>query len=353
MVDLSHQLDPGRPVTAAMNGGWGKGFSSVVDVQGCNYFNESFDKFHRAFPNKPMLFTETSSAVSDRGIYLNDWNQARVGSYTNPVQDQWPDWVTRTEESWQPIADKTYLSGAFVWTGFDYRGEPSPYGWPNVSSHFGILDLCGFPKDVYYYYKAWWSDQPSVHITPHWNWPGETNKPKRVLVFANTASVELFQDGKSLGRQSVHRNGHVEWTVVYRQGELIARGYDEKGRLVSTDRVRTADKPSRIVLHSDLQRLQANHLDMSVIEAEVVDSDGNPVPDATNNLEFQLQGNAASLVGTGNGDPNDHMVAGSSIRPAFSGKAIGMARSTGKTGKVTVMVSSTGLKPAKLSLEFH
>ena len=351
MVECAHQLDPSRLVTAAMNGGWGHGFSQVVDVQGCNYFNESFEAFHRAFPAKPMLFTETSSAVTDRGIYDNDWKQAHVGSYTQPVQDQWPDWVTRTEESWKPVAETPYLAGAFVWTGFDYRGEPSPFGWPNVSSHFGILDLCGFPKDVYYYYRAWWKSAPSVHITPHWNWTDSIGKEIKVLVFANSPIVELIQDGKSLGRKSVPRNGHVEWSVTYRPGSLSARSIDDHGLVVATDQVRTATVPARIRLRTDMNQVRANGEDVAVIEAEIIDANGTPVPNSANMITFTIEGDEATLVGTGNGDPNDHVPAPSAVRSSFSGKADAVLRSTGKRGFCVITASSVGLIAEKLKVQ--
>lgn len=351
MVEIAHQLDPGRPVTAAMNGGWGHGFSEVVDVQGCNYFNESYEVFHRAFPAKPMLFTETSSAVSDRGVYDNDWKQAHVGSYTQPVQDQWPDWMTRSEESWKPVAETPFLAGAFVWTGFDYRGEPSPFGWPNVSSHFGILDLCGFPKDVYYYYRAWWKNAPTVHITPHWNWPDSVGKEIKVLVFSNSAVVELIQDGKSLGRKSMPRNGHVEWPVTYRPGSLTAQAIDSRGIVVATERVRTATAQSRIRLRTDMGQICANGEDVAVIEAEVVDANGCPVPNASNRITFAIEGGGAILVGTGNGDPNDHVPSASPSRVVFSGKAAAVIRSAGTRGTVRVTATSPGLAPATLSVQ--
>ncbi len=352
MLETAHVLDPTRPVTCAMNGEWGKGFTNVVDIQGCNYFGASYSKLHADFPKLPILFTETSSAVSDRGVYKNDWKNAYIGSYTEPVNDGWPDWVTRTEESWKPIAENDYLAGCFVWTGFDYRGEPSPFGWPSISSHFGILDLCGLPKDVYYYYAANWKTKPLVHIVPHWTWSGKTGSPIEVVVFTNTPKVELSLNGKSLGAKSCPANGHVRWQVPYQPGTLAARGLSDDGRLLASESQRTAGQPKRLRLRSDLKRLKANGQDVSVVEVEIVDSLGRAVPTADNDIDFEISGRAGLIVGSANGDPSDHTSNTSSQKRAFSGKAIAIVRSTGAKGQVQVKASSPGLESDTLTLSF-
>jgi len=344
-------LDPSRLATCAMNKDWGKGISLVEDIQGFNYLNESFEKFHNDFPNQPTIFTESSSAVSDRGIYENDAAHAYVGNYTDFTLE-WLNWVRRTEDAWKPITENDYLSGAFVWTGFDYKGEPSPYGWPNISSHFGILDMCGFPKDVYYYYKANWQDNPAVHITPHWNWPRREGKPISVIVFSNAPTVELSLNGVSLGRKACPRNGHAEWTAVYEPGTLTARGYAADGRLTATDEVATAGKPYRIELRTDLAKLAANGEDMSVVEASIVDENDNFVPIASDKVQFTISGGAGLIAGTGNGDPNDHTPDASNERRAFNGRLAAIIRSTGKRGVVRVTATGAGLKPATIAIRF-
>ena len=307
--------------------------------------------FTRNFPDKPMIFTESSSAVSDRGIYVNDWTRAVVGNYTDFSQD-WLNWVRRTEDAWRPIAENDYLAGAFVWTGFDYKGEPSPYGWPNIDSHFGILDMCGFPKDVYYYYKAYWGSQPTVHITPHWSWPGSESKPIQVLVFSNAPVVDLILNGVSLGRKACPRDGHALWTVLYAPGTLIARGYDVTGRLLATDRVTTAGKSYRIELRTDLPKLTANGEDESVIEATIVDAKDNFSPTASDAAKFAITGGAGLIAGTGNGDPNDHTPDASPLRDAFNGRLAAIARSTGKRGTITVTATGAGLRSANITVQF-
>ncbi|WP_119321773.1 beta-galactosidase GalA [Capsulimonas corticalis] len=351
MIAHVRRLDPSRLVTCAMNASWGKGVSLVEDIQGCNYLNESFENFHKAFPNQPMLFTESSSAVSDRGVYENDSARGYVGNYTD-FSLEWLNWVRRTEDAWKPIAENDYLSGAFVWTGFDYKGEPSPYGWPNISSHFGILDMCGFPKDVYYYYKANWGDAPVVHITPHWTWPGREGKPISVIVFSNEPTVDLSLNGVSLGRKACPRNGHAEWSVVYGPGTLTAKAYDARGQLAATDETVTAGKPYKIVLRTDLTKLSANGEDESVIEAAIVDENGKFVPLASTKLEFTISGDAGLIAGTGNGDPNDHTPDASNERSAFHGRAVAIIRSTGTRGEVRITAQGADLQPASTTIGF-
>jgi len=344
-------LDPSRLITGAMNRDWGKGISLVEDIQGCNYLNESFRSFHKNFPHQPMIFTESSSAVSDRGIYTNDRAHGYVGDYTNPNED-WLNWVRRTQDAWKPIAENDFLSGAFVWTGFDYKGEPSPYAWPNINSHFGILDICGFLKDVYYYYKANWGEKPIVHITPHWNWPGTEGKPIQVVVFSNAVKIDLILNGVSLGQKACPPNGHAEWTVSYAPGVLVARGYDVNGQLSATDEVTTAGKTYRIELRTDLPKLTANGEDVSVVEAAIVDEQGRFVPLASDKVKFAVTGDAGQIAGTGNGDPNDHTPDGSAERNAFNGRLAVMVRSTGKRGVVRVTAASIGLQPASITIRY-
>jgi beta-galactosidase len=352
MLARVRKLDPNRLATCAMNKDWGKGISLVEDIQGFNYLNESFEKFHKDFPNQPTIFTESSSAVSDRGVYENDGSRAYVGNYTD-FSLEWLNWVRRTEDAWKPIAENDYLSGAFVWTGFDYKGEPSPYGWPNISSHFGILDMCGFPKGVYYYYKANWQDKPTVHITPHWNWPGREGKPISVIAFSNEPMVELSLNGVSLGRKACPRNGHAEWTVMYEPGTLTAKAYDASGQLAATHEVATAGKPYKIELRTDLAKLSANGEDESVIEAAIIDENGKFVPVASDKVIFTISDAAGLIAGTGSGDPNDHTPDASSERRAFNGRLAAIIRSTGKRRVVRVTATGAGLKPAAISIRFE
>jgi beta-galactosidase len=353
MVARAHELDPTRLVTTAMNGGWGKGFSLVEDLQGFNYLVGSFEDFHKDFPRRPMIFTESTSAVSDRGIYENDWVRGYLGSYTESDPNDWINWVNTTEKRWTPIDENDYLSGDFVWAGFDYKGEPNPMGWPDISSHYGVLDLCGFPKDDAYYYKAYWGHKPLVHITPNWNLQGSEGKPIAVIVFSNAPKVDLILNGVSLGERECPFDGHAEWTVNYQPGTLDARGYDLFGKLLATDRVVTAGAPYAIELKSDLPVVNANGEDESVIEASIVDKNGVIVPTAASDIVFNVSGTGGRVVGTGNGDPADHTPDGSNERHAFSGRIAAIIRSTGKRGTANVTAASNGLHQATMSVQFE
>ena len=219
MQALVQRLDPTRRVTVASSGNWGKGVSIPIDVMGFNYYTHgSTDQFHEQFPDKPSVATEEGSTFSTRGVYVEDRDRQHLTAY----DENCPDWGSLAHNGWGHYADRKYVGGLFIWTGFDYRGEPTPFHWPAISSQFGILDTCGFRKDNSYYYEAWWTDKPLVHLLPHWNWPGKEGQPIRVWAHSNCDEVELFLNERSLGRQQVMRNSHVEWQVPYEPGTLIA-----------------------------------------------------------------------------------------------------------------------------------
>jgi len=229
MKRLARKLDPTRPVTLAMNGGWGKGTSAVVDVQGFNYAGghnrgadmaKNIDEFHAQFPKQPTVGTETGSDASTRGIYKNDPEKGYVSAYGV----SFPGYTVSTENWWKIYDEREFLAGGFDWTGFDYRGEPSPYKWPCISSHFGAMDTCGFPKDNYFYHQPWWGTKPVLHLFPHWNWEGKEGQDIAVWCHTNLDRAELLLNGASLGAKKVSRNSHVEWTVKYAPGGLEARG---------------------------------------------------------------------------------------------------------------------------------
>jgi len=237
MQNLAHQLDPTRQCTVAMNAYWGDGFSTVIDVQGFNYEKYgNLDAFRSSHPNKCGIGTEVGSTVTTRGIYSNDIANGYVASYDLITTNGLPHPVTygQTAERWWPrYSARPWIVGGFIWTGFDYRGEPIPYGWPCINSHSGIMDTCGFPKDIFYYYQSWWTDKPVLHLLPHWNWPGKEGQPIDVWCFSNCREVELFLNGKSLGRKTMERNSHLEWMVKYEPGTLSAKGYNDEGKLIA------------------------------------------------------------------------------------------------------------------------
>jgi len=201
------------------------GVNGAVDVRGWNYMVlGNIDTYHKDHPKQPMIGSEEASTLSTRGEYTNDPAKGYMSAYDVNK----PGWGALAEEWWKFFADRPFLAGAFVWTGFDYRGEPTPYGWPCISSHFGVLDTCGFFKDNAYYYQAWWTNQDTLHILPHWNWAGKEGQNIDVWCYSNLDEVELFLNGKSLGKKPMTRNSHLQWAVAYAPGTLEARGFREE-----------------------------------------------------------------------------------------------------------------------------
>lgn len=346
MKRLERRLDPTRPITQAMNGGWGEGISAVLDIQGFNYKHApQIDGFHQKFPGKPCVGTEVGSTVSTRGIYFNDKNAGVVSAY----DVNYPPWATTAEEWWGLYDARDYLSGGFVWTGFDYRGEPTPYGWPCISSHFGILDTCGFPKDNFYYYQAWWSGKPVLHLFPHWNWAGMEGQAIDVWCHSNLDRVELLLNGKSLGAQTVQKDVHLNWKVKYAPGVIEARGY-RNGKVVMTTKRETTGEPAKILLRPDRAKIHADGEDVSVIEVHVVDAQGRLAPMASNEVSFAISG-PAKIIGVGNGNPTSHEPDKADHRRAYNGLCAAIVQSTKQPGTVTVQASSPGLETASITLE--
>ncbi len=346
MKRLVKRLDPTRPITQAMNGGWGEGITTVLDIMGFNYKHEpQIDGFRKQFPQKPCVGTETASTVSTRGIYANDPEKGYVSSY----DINHPPWATTAEEWWQLYDRRAWLSGGFVWTGFDYRGEPTPYRWPCISSHFGLLDTCGFFKDLAYYYQAWWSGKQVLHLFPHWNWAGKEGQEIDVWCFSNLDKVELFLNGKSLGARNMQKDSHVAWKVKYAPGTLEARG-TKGGRQVMTAKRETTGPPAKIVLKPDRQKIAADGEDVSVVAASVVDSQGRVVPVADNLIAFQVSG-SGKVIGVGNGDPSSHEADKASQRHAFNGLCVAIVQSAKQAGGITVQATSPGLESATATIE--
>jgi beta-galactosidase len=346
MKRLARRLDPSRPVTAAMDNAWGQGISAVVDVQGFNYkHGAEIDEFHRRFPKQPTIGSETGSTVSTRGIYANDKEQGYVSAY----DVNHPEWATTAETWWKIYAERPFLAGGFCWTGFDYRGEPTPYEWPCINSHFGIMDTCGFPKDDYYYYQAWWTEKPVLHLFPHWNWPGKEGEEIEVWCHTNLEKVELFLNGTSLGTREVPRYSHVTWTVRYAPGVLEARGY-KGGQPVLVSKRETVGGPAKVGLRPDRKSIQADGEDVSLVEVQVLDKEGRLVPVADNEITFQCSAKG-KLIGVGNGNPSSHEPDKASKRRAFNGLCMAIVQSTQEAGEIRLEASSPGLEPATLVIE--
>ncbi|WP_457447843.1 beta-galactosidase GalA [Roseateles sp. P5_E4] len=302
MQAIVRRLDPTRPVTqAASSSGQPEGTSVGSDVIGFNYKGQhDIDAMHRRFPDRPMLVTEEAATHATRGVYANDPARARIAAYDKRTGTR----TSSIEEGWRFNAERPFLAGMFVWTGFDYRGEPSPFGWPAVSSQFGMLDTTGALKDSGQYLKAAWTAEPMVHVLPHWNWPGREGQPVDVRVYANTDKVELLLNGRSLGRKALERYGHLQWAVPYAPGSLTARGY-RAGQLVTTQTVATTGDGTAVRLTVDRARLRAGGDDVALVTVNVVDREGRVVPTASHRVAFETSG-PVRLIGMGNGDPGSH-----------------------------------------------
>lgn len=343
MQNLAHQLDPTRRCTVAMNGGWGTGFSTVIDVQGFNYHTGNIDKFRAKFPTQPTIGTETGSTRTTRGIYADDKQAGYVAAYgENGVSKPWG-W-------WPYFATNSFTSGGFVWTGFDYRGEPTPYKWPCINSHFGLMDMCGFPKDIYYYYQSWWTDKPVLHVMPHWNWPGREGQNVHVRVFSNAREVELFLNGRSLGRQTMPLNQYLDWEVKYEPGTLVAKGFDDKGKVAGQTQRETTGAPSAVQFMPDRSTIQTGGEDVSVVNVAVVDSQGRVVPLADNLMHFALVG-PGQIIGVGNGDPSSHEADNTNERHAFNGLAQVIVQSGSQSGILELTATSPGLRNAWVKIK--
>jgi beta-galactosidase len=341
------ELDTTRPVTAAMNGGMDKPISvaDAVDVVGFNYSIPLYDKYHAAHPDKPLISSEDTSSVMTRGEYAKDDARHVIDSY----DDQPPSWAATHRVAWKAIATRPFLAGGFVWTGFDYRGEPTPYRWPTASSNFGIMDTCGFPKAAYYMRQAMWlKDRPVLSLIPHWNWPGKEGQPIKVRAMSNAETVELRLNGRSLGTQPVDRFEMNDWDVPYQPGrlEVVARS---GGRVVATYAVETTGAPVRLKLTPDRTALDGDGRDAVPFTIEALDSRGRHVPTANLPIQFAVAG--GKIIGVGNGDPNSHEPDKATARSLYNGYAQVIVQSEkGGTGTLMLRATSPGLTAATASL---
>jgi len=342
MVERSHELDPTRLCTAAVNGSYGLGISKALDVEGLNYNLGKIDDYRKSHPRQPLVGSETASTVSTRGIYetdkLRNWVSAYDVNHTS--------WSELAEEWWKFYAAREWLAGGFAWTGFDYRGEPTPYGWPSISSQFGIVDTCGFPKDNFYYYKAWWGQDPVLHLFPHWNWEEREGEVIRVWVHSNLDEVELLLNGRSQGSQKGEPLTHLEWKVKYEPGEIEARG-SRNGKVVLTEKRETTGQPESIKLTADRTTIDADGEDVAVVRVEMLDAQGRHVPTADNLVTFTVTGEGA-LIGVGNGNPNCQESDKEPQRSLFNGLAQVILQA-GKTSGGIVLEARTEVAGSKPS----
>ena len=363
LVSLQQHLDPSRVSTYGANvGNESEGVSAAIPVRGFNYNLYGLTDYEKEHPNQPIIGTEVASTVGTRGVYLPEIELDKAGGYSGHFvadtlraylidQDKsYPSWASQAQQWYSTTANDSRFMGGFVWTGFDYRGEPTPFAWPNISSHFGVMDVCGFPKNVYYYYKAQWGEMPVLHIAPHWNLNQPQGTVVKVWVYGNTEEVELFLNGKSLGKQKTPTFGHLYWDVPYEKGTLKAVG-TKNGKRVTTE-VTTTENPFAIMLSPHKTKLKAGKQDAVVVNVSVVDKKGREVPDAQNLIQFELIGDA-TIAGVGNGDPSSHekdtFAEGERVeRKLFNGKCQVIIRSGEKGGKLQLRATAKGLKEAQI-----
>ena len=348
MKAVQRKLDPTRPCTAAMNGSWGEGFTYAVDVQGSNYYKiGNIDAVHEKFPNLPCIFTEEASTVMTRGIYQTDAKKGFHQAYDRDC----PGWGARAQEWMRYVDARKFVAGAFVWTGFDYGGEAQLHFWPGVVSHFGILDYCGFPKDAFWYYKAWWTEEPVLHVLPHWNGIGTDSVD--VHLYTNMDEVELFLNGKSLGKKTVEKFDIPAWRVKYTPGKLLAKG--KKDGKKYTELVETTGKPASLQLVSENgSSIQGDGNDVAIVTVKVLDAKGRVVPIADNSIHFDVRN--GKILGVGNGNPcsqePDVFPAGSDVhRNAFNGYAQVLVTSDRSGQPIELTAVSEGLKESKIIVE--
>ena len=348
MVAAVKALDDTRPVTAAMNGGYfgERNVAQAVDVVGANYHVKDYDTFHKAHPDKPFTSSEDTSAFMTRGEFTTDATTNAIASY----DEDFAQWGNSHRDAWEAIATRAFVAGGFVWTGFDYRGEPTPNLWPSVSSVFGIMDLNGFPKTAYYMHQVQWiKDRPLIYLAPHWNWAGKEGQEIRVMVMANVERARLLLNGRVIGEQAVDPYRMNSFQVPYQAGKLEAVGIT-KGREVARASVETTGPAVALELVPDHGALAGDGRDAMPITVRAIDAQGRPVPTDSADVTFDVQG-AGQSIGHGNGDPTSHEDEKGRTRKLFNGLAQLIVQSRfDSEGTLRVAASAPGLKPASLSI---
>lgn len=303
MMAVVKGLDTTRPVTAAQNGGQlnPENAAQVLDVVGINYQVDKYDQIRAAYPNKPILSSEDTSQVMTRGVYATDWSGLSLTSY----DEKYPGWASTNRSAWEAIARQPSFAGGFIWTGFDYRGEPTPFGWPATSSYFGCMDMCGFPKTAFYIRQALWvHDKPVLTLVPHWNWVGKEGQPIKVMALTNADTVAISLNGKLIEEKRVDPFQMVEWQVPYAPGKLEAIA-KKKGKEVARYSVETTGEPVALRLTPDRKVLAGDGSDALPVTVEALDKEGRSVPTTNLSVEFEVSG-PGDIIGVGNGDPTSH-----------------------------------------------
>ena len=366
LQDIFHREDPTRPVTVGMDqvkAVMESGFGALLDVPGLNYRVHLYEEAYEKFPQGFILGSETSSTVSSRGVYKFPVEIASMKTYddyqSSSYDLEYCSWSNLPDDDFILQDDKPWVIGEFVWTGFDYLGEPTPYDefWPSRSSYFGINDLAGLPKDRYYLYRSRWNtNDETLHILPHWNWKGREGKTTPVFVYTNYNSAELFVNGKSQGIQKKNNSSpqnryRLMWMdVKYEPGTLKVVAFDDNGNPVSEKEVKTSGQPHNIVLDSNVKTIQANGEDIAFVTISVVDEKGIPCPTATNQLEFEVDG-VGTYRAACNGDPTSLELFHLPTMKLFNGKLVVLVQSTQKSGDIELTVSGENLKSGTLKIK--
>jgi len=374
LMKVLKEEDTTRPVTCGithMHLANESGFASALDVTGYNGGGGScfmYEKDHETYPERKFIATEVPHTFQTRGIYrTQSWYRGmnppggimKVPDLsTEEVFKEIPKYYSSSydnamvrisaRDSWRRTRDFPYMAGEFRWTGFDYLGE-TMFGWPAKFWNFGIIDMCGFPKDTYYFYQSQWTEKPMVHIFPHWTWEGREGVEIPVVAYSNCESVELFLNGESLGEKKMGEKMDLVWQVPYHPGILLAKGKKD-GKVICTKEIVTAGKPAKIGLVTDRNIIKADRQDVVHIEVDILDDKNNFMPVASNRINFKVEGEA-TLIAVDNGDPLNEEGFDHPSRKAFNGKCLVILKSTGKAGKITLFAESEGLEKANIIIK--
>lgn len=339
--------------------------SGALDLIGYNYAHQTYEDHQKNFPNTPFIASETTSGLQTRGFYEFPSDTTKIWpvrwdlAFTNGNKDNTVSafdqvrtpWGSLHEQTWKIIKKHDFLSGMFVWTGFDYIGEPTPYVWPSRSSYFGIVDLAGFPKDVYYMYQSEWTDTPVLHVFPHWNWDPGTLVDLWVY-YNNADEVELFLNGKSLGTKSKQNDElHLMWRIPFEQGTLKAVSRKD-GEVILEREIKSAKAASQLALSADRTSIDADGKDLSFITVDVLDENGVIVPRESDQLTFDIEG-PGKIVGMANGDPTNHESFKGNTHRAFHGKCLVVVQADREKGEVVLTASAPGLKQGTISIRLN
>lgn len=381
LAAITRQYDKTRPITAAMNPPINMNIddvnlqfkeasvqynaiaaSGILDIIGYNYAHQTYEYHQKNFPGIPFIATETTSALETRGYYdvnsdsIKKWpvrwdlkfTEGNPGNTVSAYDQVQAPWGSTHEATWKIIKKHDYLSGMYIWTGFDYIGEPTPYEWPSISSYFGIVDLAGFPKDVYYMYQSEWTDKTVLHIFPHWNWKADQNVD--VWAYYNNADeVELFLNGKSAGvRSKKGEDLHVMWKVPFQPGTLKAISR-KNGKTILETEIKTAGNPALLKLTADRSTIKADGNDLSFVTVDILDTKGILVPQANNEIHFSVKGNG-KIVGVCSGDPVSHESFKGNKHTALNGKCLVIIKSTNESGRIELTAEGKGIQPKTIAI---